>query len=179
MTAPIRLLLAFVVMAACGCAVDNTEPVGQPCTSSSECTQSGYACLPDPALDGGSTCQLVFPRPVPTDGGTPDAGPPPTVFYCGAVQNALTTYCANCHGVDRSQASNLPFRLDVYEDLDGGSVAGGIDGAKTKADRVKVRLTDPLYPPMPPVGQPQPDAMTKQLIVNWVDSGAQQCDGGM
>ena len=56
---------------------------------------------------------------------------------------------------------------------------GGIDGAKTKADRVKVRLTDPLYPPMPPVGQPQPDAMTRQLIVNWVDSGAQQCDGGM
>src|SRR5690242_13637936 len=101
MTAPLRLLLAIAVVAGSGCAIDNNEPVGQSCLSISECTTPGYACLPDPARDGGSTCQLVFPQPVTPDSGPPDAGPAPTVFYCGAVQNALTTYCANCHGVDR------------------------------------------------------------------------------
>lgn len=164
----------FVIAIAAGlllaCAIEVDGAMGKRCITANDCPDPLVCVAARPGE--GRTCEaLALPEEGPV--GDVDAG---VVYYCGAVDQALDTYCAACHGTDRSGSGNLPFRLDVYED----DPDAGLQGAFTKAARIKVRTVD--FRDMPPPGSPQPSEEERQLIGAWVRSGAQLCgadDGGM
>lgn len=174
-------LAVALALSAGGCLVSTSGSAGAPCESDEECSDASdqpqaYHCAPEG--DGGvNRCFLRFPPVTAQDAGV-DAGPSRTVYYCGEVEQLLVIQCASCHGEDRSGGLYLPFRIDVYEDTDGGSASGGLDGAKTKAARIKVRAVDAKSNPMPPASAGTLSAEEKALLNDWVLSGAPHCDGG-
>lgn len=167
MRAAFALAITTSVLLACAIEVDGA--MGKRCITANDCPEPLVCVAARPGE--GRTCEALD---LPQQGtiGDADAG---VVYYCGAVEQTLDTYCAACHGTDRSGSGNLPFRLDVYED----DPDAGLQGAFTKAPRIKVRTVD--FRDMPPPGSPQPSEEERQLIGAWVRSGAQLCgaaDGG-
>lgn len=174
---PSRLLLcaAASLTFAVGCIIETEETAGRPCESPEQCADEAYDCVATGA-EGQKTCQLIFPPQQRADGGT-DAGMVPFTPWCGQVEQLLTDYCVSCHGEDRSPSGNLPFRTDVYHDLDGGLPDGGLLlGAKSKAISIRTRVVSGS---MPPPSSPQMTPEEIQAVSNWVLSGAPFCDGGM
>lgn len=176
---------AALAFGAAGCVIATRDPAGQPCQTDADCDapqlhdQAGaiYRCSPDSDGGGEKRCFVVFPPGAPADTGV-DAGPSRIVYWCNEIEPLMQTYCAVCHGEDRTGGLNLPFRADVYDDIDGGSLNGGLDGAKTKADKFKLRVFDQRT--MPPFGSAMPTDAERVAIKDWVLSGAPFCvDGGM
>lgn len=187
---PRRALRFLVVPAAVlvvgGCFIATNHQAGAPCESREQCLKSdgtedaAYDCVDDGTGEGTRTCQIVFPPiPVPVDAGEdPDGGnvqPTGPVYWCNQIEPLMKTYCISCHGEDRSGSFNTPIRLDHYEDVDVPD-GGVLKGAKTVAERIKVRTVD--FQNMPP-SPPKPNESERDLLTRWVQAGAPFCDGGM
>ena len=131
----------------------------------------------------GRTCELLAaPDRITSGGGVP-------VPYC-QVQPILAKTCvSNCHDRTHAYPGVGPFsyfRLDAYAS-DGGAEfrlpdGGQMGGAKSVADRVKIRTQTSTMPPLD--FSPQPTRAERDLLVAWADQGAPLtvdggvCDGG-
>src|SRR5689334_13013493 len=123
------LIPALASLAVAGCFVASEEKVaGKSCQTRADCgADPDYDCVAD-TPGGGHTCKIQYPPAVvpdagDTDAGETDAGNVEPAYWCGQVETLMTTYCAQCHGADRSGSNQPDFRLDVYDDVDGGHAA--------------------------------------------------------
>jgi hypothetical protein len=156
-----RASLCLVLLA--GCTTPAIDFAGKTCEAASDCPET-YACV---ATDGGpgGTCELL---------GAPDAGPVVVPTYCDDIGPILAASCVStCHGAVQTGSGQTSFRLDYYE-----PDAGGLPGAKAKAERIKARTSDSQT--MPPPGSPAPTVAERALVSRWVEGGAPFCsDAGV
>ncbi len=175
---PLFLFAAISLTAlAAGCLISVEDPGGQPCLQQSDCGDFYDCVAPIEEPEAQRTCRLVYPPRAVADAGV-DAGETlEDVFWCNDVEALMVTYCAACHGEDRSGGGNQPFRLDMYEDDPNAMPA--LTGAQTKASRIKVRMSD--FRDMPPAGfTPMPTEEERRRVAHWVRGGARLCaDEGM
>ena len=176
---PLAFTAAVALTAlAAGCLISVEDPGGRPCQEKADCGDDFYDCVPS-GEEAQLTCRLVYPpRPIAADAGTDAGGTVEDVFWCNDVDMLMDTYCAACHGEDRSASGNQPFRLDMYAD-DPNAMPTALTGAQTKANRIKVRMSD--FKDMPPQGfTPMPTEEERRRVAHWVRGGARLCaDGGM
>ena len=165
-TLSIVCLLALAL--AGGCGLGTAEFAGKGCDNANDCPPPYVCALARPGQ--GRTCELL-PLPLRSDAGSTPIGPSPD--YCHDAKPILDRSCVrNCHGADTSGSLQTTFRLDQYDDL------GAVAGAKSKADRIKVRISEGSMPPPTDAGYEPTDA-ERALISKWVTRGAQEClDGG-
>ncbi|MBZ4416368.1 hypothetical protein [Myxococcus sp. RHSTA-1-4] len=156
------------VCAALACTIEVADFTGKKCESASDCPEP-YVCVA--ARPGeGRTCEVLG---LP---GTRDvnAGPVPT--WCADIEPILAASCvSSCHGADTSGSGNSTFRLDYY-----APDAGGVPGARAKAERIRQRAS--VFQDMPPPegSVPIPTAEQRALIARWAEGGAPLCvDGGV
>lgn len=162
-----RKALLCALIAATGCNLQLQDEQGKTCVIASDC-RAPYTCVQ--LRKTLRTCELlVEPAPMPIDVPPEDAGQP---FYCSDVGPVFRRYCGpTCHGPD-TYDSMQDFRLDYYQAPD-----GGLPGAVTMAAKVKIRAYD--LRDMPPAGSdPMPSALERQLLRDWVVTGARYCDDG-
>ena len=169
MRASLSSLVLLSSLALSGCFISENAGPAHPCSSDSDCP-SDYHCLTLSAAQ--STCEVLYPPPVmaESDAGTPDAGPVPT--WCKDVQPILAASCiSSCHGATTTSSGHPEFRLDMYAD------DGGIKGARSMADRIKLRAVDQQN--MPPAGNPAPSTTELNVLSRWATGGTPLCsDGG-
>ncbi len=120
-----------------------------------------------------TACGAGGEEPLTPDAGSvaeqPDAGTPvPT--YCRDIKPILDRTCvSSCHGERNDGSGETDFRLDVWEQADGGK------GVFAMAERIRIRTSE--YETMPP-----PDASAfptfreRDLISQWVKAGAPFCE---
>jgi uncharacterized membrane protein len=163
----LQMLLRFASVAVVGtglflfgCPSGRCENVTD-CSAGQICVDG--ACVPRSGKDGGPDASVIDPD---ADASTP--------YYCDQIKPILDRTCVlTCHGVDRSDSLNQPFRLDLYVDADGGG------GAAALAPRIKVRAFD--LATMPPLdARPLPTDDERRLLSIWTKRGALFCsDGGI
>ncbi|MGQ0505537.1 MAG: hypothetical protein ACT4TC_09470 [Myxococcaceae bacterium] len=139
-----------------------------PCVDSGDCA-SGFACVV------GAGARRICVRSEGMDPiveeDDPDASTP---YYCDEVQPILNRTCVStCHGAVRDGSKDDTFRLDVFAQADGGS------GAKAKAARIKLRMTDVRTMP-PLLEMTQPTLEERTTVGRWARRGALLCaDAGI
>ena len=158
----LRLLGLGVIGAITGCTIEAPDFSGKSCDSAADCP-SAYTCVA--ARSGaGHTCEVLG-----TPGVTDTTPTGPVATWCKDVQPILAANCiSTCHGASTASSGRTDFRLDMYADN------GSVKGAKSMADRIKVRAVDQQT--MPPPGNPAPSTDQLALISSWATGGAPECD---
>jgi hypothetical protein len=148
------------------CELSPSSWVGKTCEGANDCPPD-YVCA---QVRGDSpTCELLRPPRVEKVPVTEQAD------YCRHIKPILDRSCVSgCHGANITYpGAPKDFRLDYYE-----ATAGGLPGAKSRAQRVVSRAADDS---MPPITAPEPriSADERGLLQRWLQSGTPEClDGG-
>ncbi len=126
---------ALLVLIGSGCGVESGSLVGKGCDTAADCPPE-LVCVY--ARTGPMRTCEVLSGPEHGDTAPRVTGP---VYWCdGGVSEIMNKHCVSCHS---GTTQSFPgFRLDTYEDAD------GLQGAKSKMDRIKAKMLD--TPSMPP-----------------------------
>jgi ABC-type transport system substrate-binding protein len=152
-------LLLVGVLSACASPATNT-PISQPPTEASvtatEAPATSEAAATDPAT---ATESATVATEAPATGAT--------VSFANDILPMLQSRCRNCHG---GQKTEKELNLNSYEDVMAGSENGPV---VTPGDAVNSTLAEMVVNGKMPKRGPKLTPDQVQLIVQWINQGAQ------